>query len=420
VPRKGYLLSELYIEEVAVIMTNNHTILHQQTAIIPSENEKPRMMTRQRGTLLLTSQRLIWIKESRGQQSYQRQEEYEHALTRKGGFEIPISQIKEVHSDTYYLTPYVSITYTTDSGTKAYSFIDANTEDMTLWFDAINNALKAHYTSSSTKTEGIRELIVIDQSHDQDDRGTTQIADVINTQCQRIGVGEPLALYGRPNNELLVTNEHLLPSTLLFISLGTKSSDKFSQKELTLLKSYVEHGGRLLLATCSPEKPPNELIDAFGAQFDTNVVTDEYHHAGRHKDHIIVGDLIDHPINQNVSTLRFGKFGCYPLRIQNPDGVTLASRSDHATPSRAPVAAILPHGKGHVVVIGQTRLFQDDFIDEADNRRWFENMLTYLTSPAPPPPTQLDATPAPQFCTQCGVKCAEGALFCSNCGAKIA
>jgi hypothetical protein len=405
---------------VGVIMAHDQLILHQQTAIIPSEHEKPRMMARQRGTLLLTPRRLIWIKESGGQHLYHRQEEYENDLTRKGGFEIPISQIKEVHADTYYLTPYVNITYTTESGTKAYSFIDANTEDMTPWFDAINDALKAHYASSSTKTAGVRNLIIIDQSHDQDDQGTTQIADIINTQCQRIGVGEPLAFYGRPNNELLVTNEHLLPSSILFISLGTKSNDKFSQKELILLKTYVKQGGRLLLTTCSPEKPPNELINAFDAQFDTTVVTDEYHHAGRHNDHIIVEDLTAHPINQNVSTLRFGKFGCHPLRIQNPDAITLASSSEHADPARAPVAAILPYGQGQAVVVGQTRLFQDDFIDDADNRRWFENLITYLTSPTLPPPTQPRATPTPQFCTQCGVQRAVGALFCSNCGAKIA
>lgn len=237
----------------------------------------------------------------------------------------------------------------------------------------------------------------------------------------RLSFTETFALQGRPENELLVTNEHLLSSTLLLISLGTKAGDKFSQNEHTLLQRYVENGGRLLLTTCSPETPPNQILDPFGVTFERDVIKDAVHHAGRHNDHILVKDLADHPINNGVTTIRFGNYGCYPLQIHNPEAITRASSSEHAEPPKAPVAALVPYGAGQVVVIGQTRLFQDDFINEVDNQQWFENIFTFLTSTPTQPQTQENQgiISTPNFCPKCGITRAEGALFCSNCGAKV-
>lgn len=260
---------------------------------------------------------------------------------------------------------------------------------------------------------------MVDQSHDQDDRGTSQIAEVVNSMSNRLNLNEAFTLQGRPENELLVANEHLLPRTLLLISLGTKSDDNFSEKELELIKKYVENGGRLLLTAFSPEDPPNKIIDSLGLMFVKNVVEDELHHAGRHKDHIIVKDLADHPINKGVETIRFGKFGCYSLQIENPEAIILASSSEHTEPPKAPIAALASYGMGQVIVVGQTRLFQDDFIDEVDNRRWFENIMTFLTAKSTHTQEKQAVVLTLKYCTKCGIKIAEGALFCSNCGAKV-
>jgi hypothetical protein len=82
-------------------------------------------------------------------------------------------------------------------------------------------------------------------------------------------------------------------------------------------------------------------------------------------------------------------------------------------------ARVVTYGKGHAVIIGQTRLFQDDFINEFDNRHWFENIITYLMSPVPPIPERSVRIPAPKFCPHCGVKTTAGAIYCSQCGQQV-
>ncbi len=81
---KFYLLGVPHYRVVGVIMAQDQIILYQQIGIILSENEKPSMMARQRGTLILTPQWLIWIKETGEARSYYRQEEYNNDLPRQG------------------------------------------------------------------------------------------------------------------------------------------------------------------------------------------------------------------------------------------------------------------------------------------------------------------------------------------------
>jgi hypothetical protein len=59
-------------------------------------------------------------------------------------------------------------------------------------------------------------------------------------------------------------------------------------------------------------------------------------------------------------------------------------------------------------------------MDEYDNRRWFENIMTFLTSTWTSIQKKLEVAPSPKYCTKCDTKISEGALFCSNCGAKVA
>ncbi len=400
-------------------MSQENTLIRQQTNIIANDKQRPSVFGRKTGTLVLTKRRLIWVKGGLVDDIYHTLEELEKGLRERGGFEVLLASIKELNTGSFSLVPFFSVVYQTDAGSKSCSFCHSEAEDITPWFDAVNGEWIAQLEASSGKSSGERDLIMVDQSHDQDDRGTMQIADVVNTVSTRLKLNEPFAMYGRPENELLVANEHLLPRALLLISLGTKSGEKFSPQERRRITKYVEEGGRFLLTAFSPEDPPNELTEAFGVTFIKNVIEDEAHHAGRHKDHILVTDLADHPINEGVETIRFGKFGCYPLHIENPDAIILAASSEQADPPKAPVAALVPHGRGHVVVIGQTRLFQDDFIDEVDNRRWFENVLAFLTAKSPPQQEKPEVAPSPKYCTHCGMTLLDGARFCGNCGAKV-
>jgi len=215
---------------------------------------------------------------------------------------------------------------------------------------------------SEKENNQIRFMFIVDQSHDQDDRGTIKIANIVNNICDRLQLSEPFAIQGSPDNELLVKNKHLL------------------SKAAVLMSEYVRDGGNLFIAASPPETPPNELLEQLGAKFGEKKIQDEKHHAGRHKDHIIVEDFTNHPINEGVKSIHIGKFGCYPIEIENPQTTVLAFSSRDAEPPLEPIAALLSHGAGKAVIIGQTRLFQDDFIEKLDNRRWLQNIISYLAS----------------------------------------
>lgn len=231
----------------------------------------------------------------------------------------------------------------------------------------------------SVKANGqVRFMFIVDRSHDQDDRGTIRLANVVNDVCDRLQLSEPFVIKGRPGNELLVKNKHFLSKAAVLMSIGTKSGENFSPEERGLIDKYVREGGRLFITASPPETPPNELIEKLGAKLGEKKIQDEKHHDGRHKDHIIVEDLTTHPINEGVKSIRIGKFGCYPIDIENPQTTVLAFSSRDAEPPLAPIAALLPYGAGEAVVIGQTRLFQDDFIEKLDNMSWLENIISYL------------------------------------------
>jgi hypothetical protein len=231
---------------------------------------------------------------------------------------------------------------------------------------------------SGKENSQVRLLFIIDRSHDQDAHGMKKIANIVNNICDRLLLSEPFAIQGSPGNELLVKQKHLLPKAAVLVSIGTKSGENFSQEERELIDNYVRDGGHLFITAYPPEKPPNELLEQLGAKFGENKIQDKKHHAGRHKDHIIVEDLTNHPINEGVKSIQIGKFGCYPIEIENPQTTVLAFSSGDAEPPLEPIAALLSCGAGKAVIIGQTRLFQDDFIEKLDNRRWLQNIISYL------------------------------------------
>jgi hypothetical protein len=401
-------------------MSEKESIIRQQVNIKANDKERPSVFRIRAGTLLLTPKRLLWVKGGVLDKHYRDLAEGEADLQQKGGFDIPIASIQGIESDYHRLFPFLGVAYQTDHGLAHCSFWHSEGDELSPWFDALNLALKQRVEAAQNQTASVtRELILVDQSHDQDDRGFEAIANIVNSTAKRLNLTEPIAFDGHPRNEILVANQHLLPHTRLLISLGTPSAKKFSQQERTLIQHYVANGGRLLITAVPPEDPPNEITELLDVTMIKNPITDEYHHAGRHKDHILVHDLSDHPINHGVKTLRFGKFGCYPLNLEKAPATVLATSSARADPPRAPIAALVTYGTGHSVIIGQTRLFQDDFIHEFDNAHWFENIITCLMAPVPPVPESPSVTPPPTFCPQCGEKTPAGAKYCSQCGHQV-
>lgn len=404
-------------------------IIKQTTEIKSDDKEKPSLSTLSSGTLVLTDKRLLYAKSRLGLTIYEKMEDVEEDLRKKGSFQIPISTIREMQSDRHRLVQYFNVNYETDSGLKFRSFWSEQNIDMTVWVEAIYEELKRIKKTERPVEAGKRReriFVIVDQSHEQDTTRNTKIVEAVNGMCNRLELEEPIALKGRPKDELLVANQHLLPETVLLISLATKG-DKFSAKEHELIEEYVKNGGQFLITSYPPWDPPNSILETFGVKIDKTAIIDELHHDGKHNDHIIVEDLISHPINEGVETISFGDYGCYPLEIENPEAITLAFSSEDAEPPKAPVAALIPYGEGRVMVIGQARLFQDKNIENFGNEKWFENILSYMfkeeqkikTEEEPPRVTQAPPEPIMNYCRNCGAKLEAEDMFCGKCGQRV-
>jgi len=264
-----------------------------------------------------------------------------------------------------------------------------------------------------------RDLFIVDQAHDQDDRATLKIAEIVSAVCEKMGIAEPFAMSGRPDEEILRMNRHLLPRAAVLMSFGSKGGEKFSKREHELIEEYVRNGGHLLVMPVPPEKPPNSILENFGAVFGDRKIVDEENHAGRHNDHIIVRDFSSHPINTGINAVRFGKFGCYPIMYGNLQTTELAWSSSSSEPPRVAVATESVYGMGKVFLFGQTRLFQDDFIKELDNEKWFTNIITYLCSERHPSEIGERDKKGMLLCIYCGIEISEGDKFCGSCGQRI-
>jgi hypothetical protein len=405
-------------------------ILKQSTRIRSNEKEKPSIFSLVSGTLILTNRRLLYLKSRLGTTIYGKREDYERDLKKKGSFEIPIPTIIDMESDYHKLIPYFNVKYQTDSGPQFRCFWSEHAANMTEWVEGIYQEMEK-IREVSKPEEGERperDLVIVDQSHDQVQSQIQKIVEMVNGVPSRLNLEEPIALQGKPKDELLVANEHLFPRTVLLMSIGTKSGKNFSQREIDIVVDYVRNGGKLFISSWPPWDPPNHILEHFGIQLSGETIVDEVNHDGKHNDHIIVRDFADHPINDGVETICFGDYGCQFLETENPEISVLAFSSVEASPPKAAVAALVHFGEGQVCVIGQTTLFQDQYVDKYHNARWFENMLEHLLSEKQtvkpvrePKPTPAEAPEKPEirYCTNCGAKLEPGDIFCGECGQKI-
>jgi len=90
------------------------------------EKEKPGMRGGKAGQLILTNNRLVYIKHV-WKHLHAVVKDYtaniEEGLKNKGSLEIPLSQISEAKAERTWGTPYLSVRYLGGAGEKACSFI---------------------------------------------------------------------------------------------------------------------------------------------------------------------------------------------------------------------------------------------------------------------------------------------------------
>lgn len=230
-----------------------------------------------------------------------------------------------------------------------------------------------------------RKYGISDRSHGElPPFGTKEASKIIDSLASSYNL-ELQTLEGKPKDELLYEMRHQLEETRVLQLSGLWESDKFSEREIEAVKEYVEEGGRLLvMRTDIMGSDASQIVEPFGLSFTDQRVKDELHHEGRHKDHAIISNLAEHPINKDIKSFCFGDRGSSTLEVTNPDAIVLASSSRDAEPPNAPVAVLVPYGTGWVLAIGGVTWFKDKYMKQFDNAQWFRNIYTFLFS-APPP-----------------------------------
>jgi hypothetical protein len=180
---------------------------------------------------------------------------------------------------------------------------------------------------------------------------------------------------------------------------GIEKWDKVSEKEKANLKGYVSSGGTLFLTSASHMLMEdstvglNKFSRAFGIQFSKKKAKDEQHHEGRHSDHVLIHNFVQHPLTKDLGMISFYDHGGTTMKLKNPAAQALAFTDDDANPPNQPVLVVVPYGKGRVVAFSCSSLFSSRGLDKNDNRKLARNILSFFTVVLKPPTPIPEATP---------------------------
>jgi hypothetical protein len=385
-------------------------ILNSFERVGSEEDDKPSLLNGDTGTLIVTNLRILYLKEKI---NIEENLDYYEERVREGlGFQINLKDIRSINSDSHKLINYIRVEHG-DVPRKVHCFWPSGggSQDQVIsWVNDIFDPLKEIRKTG----EGGRDLVFVDESHDQDDRGNLGIADILGEICIEYGLNEPDVFVGSPQDRIIEANNHLLKRIKLITSFGLGKKDPF-RDETNILLEYVREGGNLFITANPPYDPPNEFLERFGVTLDNMDIKDAVNHVGRHDNHILVQDFAEHTINNGIKCIRIGDYGCYPLNISNPMIIPLAFSSKDADPPRVPIAALIPHGGGYILLVGHNRLFQDKYIEDEDNQQWLRNILSFLLSS----PKGMFEDPIQRNCPQCGQPINQNDQYCGYCGEKI-
>ncbi len=180
---------------------------------------------------------------------------------------------------------------------------------------------------------------------------------------------------------------------------GIEKWEKVSEKEKANLKDYVRSGGTLFI-TCASHVLMgdstvglNKFSRAFGIKFSKKKAKDEKHHEGRHSDHVLIHNFVQHPLTRDLGMISFYDHGGMTIKLKNPAAQALAFTDDDANPPNQPVLVVVPYGKGRVVAFSCSSLFSSLGLDKNDNRKLARNILSFFTVALSPPPPIAEATP---------------------------
>jgi hypothetical protein len=177
------------------------------------------------------------------------------------------------------------------------------------------------------------------------------------------------------------------PSDAKWEATTGEGEPRFSDAELDAIEAFVDRGGGVVvLGETEQDKYGsnlNELLGRFGVQVENATVQDYEHHRGDAPSWVLP-ELLPGSHAGSDPLVRVGEICFYragTLALAN-GAEPIAITSATAAPAGAPLAAVLEHGSGRLVVLSDSDLFGDDCIEALDHAALWENLLYWAAGPS--------------------------------------
>ncbi len=161
--------------------------------------------------------------------------------------------------------------------------------------------------------------------------------------------------------------------------------------EIEAIDAFVRAGGGLVvLGETEQDKYGsnlNELVARFGVQIESATVQDYEHHHGDAPSWVLasLGDSLAGEPPPGSDPLAGVEAACFyragVLSSQNGARVIARTQPTASLPN-APLAMVVPHGEGRVVVTADSDLFGDDCIADLDHEALWLNLVYWAAQPA--------------------------------------
>lgn len=210
-----------------------------------------------------------------------------------------------------------------------------------------------------------------------------------------VNAGGPLTTETLEGTDVLVIAH---PSDPQWESTVGEGSPVLTDAELDALEAWIDGGGGLIVLGETEQAKYgnnlNELLARFGVEIENTTVQDYAHH--REAPTWIYADLVETDVAgadplTRVSEACFYRAGT--LALAN-GARAIARTSADAAPPRAPLAAVVEHGHGRVVVLSDSDLFGDDCIEALDHEALWVNLAYWAAEPSFGKPAEKPASEA--------------------------
>ena len=162
----------------------------------------------------------------------------------------------------------------------------------------------------------------------------------------------------------------------------SSNSPKFSAEEIEAIEQFVERGGALLVITeyenTKYGSNLNELLQPFGLFIENTTVRDREHCVNENPNWVLAdierGDGATNLLHMVNRACFYTAGSC---RIEYP-AVRAVCSSSASTPSGAVLVGVAEPGQGRVVVVTDSDLFGDEFIESMDHKQLWLNIFYWL------------------------------------------